>query len=435
MKFSQYNIVFENHSKEYILFNSLTGNIFQITSMVAKAIESNEISNLPTELISPFIQAGILIDDDKDEHKIVSYFFNKSKFNSIVLSATILLTLACNFRCKYCYEGAGEISKDFMDEAMADSIIEFLKKRAQKMNVKYIYIMLFGGEPLLNFKIGLYIVESLRDFCQSNGMIFSCGIITNGFLLSKSILDKLESNYCKMIQITVDGPFEVHNARRPLKDGGGTYTRILQNLILLENYKDSMQTIIRINVDKTNKSGVSRLLQDLKAAGIKNACIDFGIIRESDNACEDYTMRCFSEEELTTILPSLWEEAAISKLANRPIPSRRWTYCGLYNDNAFTISPMGEVYKCWEMVGDLRHRIGKLDKDGSMIDIPTAFFDWMAIDPVNENQCGMCKYLPVCGGGCRMISYRKYNNYHAAGCAKIKGLIERQCLNYIQTKL
>lgn len=78
MKFSQYNIVFENHSKEYILFNSLTGNIFQITDMVAKAIESNEISNLPTELISPFIQAGILIDDDKDEHKIVSYFLIKA---------------------------------------------------------------------------------------------------------------------------------------------------------------------------------------------------------------------------------------------------------------------------------------------------------------------------------------------------------------------
>ena len=52
------------------------------------------------------------------------------------------------------------------------------------------------------------------------------------------------------LQITIDGIEEIHDKRRPLQNGKGTYKRIMDNLT---NLKDELIPVsLRINTDREN---------------------------------------------------------------------------------------------------------------------------------------------------------------------------------------
>ena len=43
--------------------------------------------------------------------------------------------------------------------------------------------------------------------------------------------------------------------------------------------------------------------------------------------------------------------------------------------------------------------------------------------------------LPVCGGGCGSVSYNQSKTYHAPGCFKTKGVVEKQILHFVNEKI
>lgn len=88
-------------------------------------------------------------------------------------------------------------------------------------------VFIFGGEPLVNIIQGFYILENLKKYCDSHGISLFCGIITNGSLITSEIIDKLLYYNCTMVQITLDGTKDVHDARRPYKNGKGSFDDII----------------------------------------------------------------------------------------------------------------------------------------------------------------------------------------------------------------
>ena len=412
----------------------ITGHVFTISEQTQDAIRRQNIALLDNHLQEIFLKCGVLLDDDVDESNIISYYFNKSKFSSSTTAVTILLTWACNFRCVYCYEGAGEINNSVMTKSVADSVIRFVINQSNRQNSRYINVMLFGGEPLLNIDIGFYILEKLKDYCDERGKILSCAMVTNGSLLSTEILNKLVKFGCNMIQITLDGPPEIHNKRRISKSGTPTFDCVINAIKLLEKYDSKIRSVIRINIDKENFKEIPKLLSYIKEIGIQSSKVDFGVVRSSTKACKSYESHCFEDSEVGGMLAQLWNEAEKMGFSTKPVPSRKWNYCGLYNDYNFTISPLGELYKCWELVGDSRHKCGNIDVNGEVRNLSSAFFDWMAIDPTKEEVCRNCVYLPVCGGGCKIISVNNGGTYNAPGCARVKGVVEEACVNYLEKR-
>ena len=148
-----------------------------------------------------------------------------------------------------------------------------------------------------------------------------------------------------------------------------------------------------------------------------------------------FRSNCLPEEYLPDILNELWKYSEANMFSKYPQPMRKWTYCGLFDEYSFTFSPLGELYKCWEMVGDNKHKMGYIKDDGTLTDVTFAYYDWLSIDPLKEPDCSDCKYLPICGGGCRMLSYRQTGTYHAAGCEKVKGVIEKQIEVYVRRQV
>lgn len=416
-----------------ILF--LWGSTFVISPSVKQAIESSNPTLLTEEENRLFIKYNALIPDEYNESCIYNHFYNKSRYGKKCLTATVLLTWSCNFRCIYCYEGAGELRCENMTKNRAGAIANFLIKCSEEQRGELIHVVLFGGEPLLNIDVGFHMLGILKEYCLTSHKELQCSLVTNGSLLTEEIVSGLLNYNCKFVQITLDGPEYIHNCRRVAKDGSGTFQKVLHGITIMEEFCSQIHTYIRINVDKNNVDSIPMLLDTLKDLGISHSQVDFGITRDSTSACSSYKSNCLPEEYLPDILNELWKYSEANMFSKYPQPMRKWTYCGLFDEYSFTFSPLGELYKCWEMVGDNKHKMGYIKDDGTLTDVTFAYYDWLSIDPLKEPDCSDCKYLPICGGGCRMLSYRQTGTYHAAGCEKVKGVIEKQIEVYVRRQV
>lgn len=352
MKFSKYNIIHTTENQEHILFNSLWGSTFVISPSVKQAIESSNPTLLTEEENRLFIKYNALIPDEYNESCIYNHFYNKSRYGKKCLTATVLLTWSCNFRCIYCYEGAGELRCENMTKNRAGAIANFLIKCSEEQRGELIHVVLFGGEPLLNIDVGFHMLGILKEYCLTSHKELQCSLVTNGSLLTEEIVSGLLNYNCKFVQITLDGPEYIHNCRRVAKDGSGTFQKVLHGITIMEEFCSQIHTYIRINVDKNNVDSIPMLLDTLKDLGISHSQVDFGITRDSTSACSSYKSNCLPEEYLPDILNELWKYSEANMFSKYPQPMRKWTYCGLFDEYSFTFSPLGELYKCWEMVGD-----------------------------------------------------------------------------------
>lgn len=101
-------------------------------------------------------------------------------------------TNACNLRCKHCYQKA---EKSTSDELNTKEVMNIIDRMGE---IGITYVALSGGEPLMR-----------KDFfdaakrMEKNEIAFS--IATNGTLLTKENVKKLEEADCKYIQISLDG--------------------------------------------------------------------------------------------------------------------------------------------------------------------------------------------------------------------------------------
>jgi uncharacterized protein len=65
--------------------------------------------------------------------------------------------------------------------------------------------------------------------------------------------------------------------------------------------------------------------------------------------------------------------------------------------NELVVGAGGELYKCWESVGDPQEVIGHIS---SWRDPNDRILKWLTYDPFTDEECRSCPALPVCMGGC-----------------------------------
>lgn len=428
MKFSKYNLIMKNEYEDdtYLLLNTLTGATFKIDTIMKEKIESKNVNELTKDNLTIYKNKGIVIDETFCEERYFDYFYNKNKFNNKVLNLTILLTNACNLRCIYCFQGAGEIQNTSLNDETRENIYKFIKNQSIERDSKYVSIVLFGGEPLLNFKANIDWLNKIKRFCEENDKILITSMITNGTLITDEILDELKEFNCDYIQITLDGVKKIHDQRRVSKNGKGSFDDVIRGIKTIYNRKDFLKPTIRINIDRDNINYTNDLIEYLSKENLTECGIDFGIVKGGTEACAAYSGHCFLDDEVGDILEELWNKSVECGFSINIQPSPKTLFCGLYGDSSFTIDANGDLYKCWEHVGDRRHLMGRVDSNGNMSEVSFAFFDWMSRNPLETEECKECEYLPACGGGCGSISYERYGSYHSKGCFKIKGIIEKK---------
>lgn len=253
LKESAYNFIYDDLGKDQIVFyNSRTGALAVVHEDQYKQYKGfqekgKEIED--AEFLKNLLKCGYLLPAEVDEKFLIKTNMMQGRYNKNLLSLTIAPTMACNFRCIYCFE-KGHYGNSLMDGETQIALMNFIKSHLD--GVKNINVTWFGGEPLL----GMSVIESLSEqiiaLCEEKELQYQAGIITNGYLLTPENAEKLKKYNVRYAQVTVDGPKEIHNERRPTVNGQGTYDVIMNNL----------KSILKIN-DLRLADGLEMLRQGL----------------------------------------------------------------------------------------------------------------------------------------------------------------------------
>lgn len=139
-----------------------------------------------------------------------------------------VVTLRCDHSCPYCQVSRQSEDRSSFDmtKEMADKSLDFVFKSPSPA----IKIEFQGGEPLLNFELIKYIVESAEERNKTAGRNLAFVIATTLSLVTVEILD-----FCKLHKIqlstSLDGPEPLHNSNRP-RPGKDSYQRFIAGLEL-----------------------------------------------------------------------------------------------------------------------------------------------------------------------------------------------------------
>ena len=400
---SRFNHMQRLHDGNYLAFNAATGAVGLMTSENFAVYEQlcGKLSNgrpmaLTDEeqvLLGQLSYGGFVKDDGVSECEDLKFRYRDSRYETTSLGLVIAPTMACNMACEYCFESnkAGRMSAK-----VVEGLIGFVERRAPKL-VDF-QVTWYGGEPLLALDIIEDLTTAFVDLQKEHGFSYGAGgIMTNGYLLTRENVDRIKNLRVGEVQVTIDGPARIHNRKRPLKNGKDSFDIIMANL----SYAcTQFPIVIRINVDKSFTPGIiNELLVELDAAGLKNrAGIYFGHLEPSTVACANiaescYETKAYSQTELAYYRLLLDEGFTIEKL-----PQPILTYCLAQRRNSFLIDPDGDLYRCFNYVGDKSKVTGNVLQD---VDYKSAeFLRLFNFDPFEQDSCRDCGILPLCMGGC-----------------------------------
>lgn len=118
------------------------------------------------------------------------------------IDITIKPTMACNMRCKHCFNGDNYILAEKLDVRKA---CLFMEKACQEY--KKVKVTFHGGEPTL---VGIEFYKTFysrqRELQRQYNTQINNLIVTNGLLLTDEFID-LFNEYDVLINLSFDGPF------------------------------------------------------------------------------------------------------------------------------------------------------------------------------------------------------------------------------------
>lgn len=365
VKPSRYNLVVDTQENGTILlFNTYSTalcllNIEQQKFLKAAQYATEELPATDQKAIDQLTQMGFIVNEDTDELARIELHQNIARYGNRNLFLTIGPTLNCNMRCPYCFEAERHQA---MTPETADKLIHFLKDYILTKKIESVSVTWYGGEPLLEMGRIEQISTELIPFCEERNILYSANIITNGYCLSQDNARMLRSMKVTYAQITIDGLEEIHNARRKLKNGSGSFWAIVKNI---EAVKDILQVVIRVNVDRENMQGIDALtdffIHDMQWG--RNPSFYLAPIDKATEACKVDLGTCLSPQEFTSLYQRILTkmlENGITEAPQRNYPSYRATGCASICQNNFVIDANGYFYTCWNCFGDASKSIGSL---------------------------------------------------------------------------
>ncbi|WP_369345668.1 radical SAM protein [Caldalkalibacillus mannanilyticus] len=258
---SRYTFSAKLLDKGRILYNSYTGAISlaspeeeeKVQFILAAGIDHDGRCDLAKDMC----ESGFLVPSGTKEFERAEELHQALKAEKS--SHLVLLTTeACNFRCSYCYQ-------TFAQGMMTEETIQGLKAHVAQsvQHLEHLSISWFGGEPLLAYESIIELSDSFLKSCAENHVSYSADMSTNGYFLTKERCKELLKRNVRRYMITLDGVGEVHDRRRTLVGGSGTYEKIIHQLKEIQELDDSFVIDLRVNFDEENVEDIPELLRTL----------------------------------------------------------------------------------------------------------------------------------------------------------------------------
>ena len=402
-KYSQFNIeVDTKENGDKYIFNTYTCKGLWIDKEDQKLIiDKSDID--PLDISQDIVENGIVIDNTLDELQRIKDHYTNISTRDDILMFTIIPSMACNYRCKYCFEGDRTHNKQVMSEETIEATAKFIADRYNELpNVKVVQIKWFGGEPLLH----LDIIEKIYSELDKYNIPTEYWMFSNGRLLTPAYAERLskyrQSNH--KITITIDG---LPDTNAKVKDCSINDLDIVLNNI--KNVQAKLNIVLKINVSNSNKHEIMQIIELLNNIKLfipvklertygSDDSIEYNEIHKIINETEQYVKD---------------RHYNINILKNSEV-----RICEGNLKNHYTIAPDGALYRCENTTNVEEYQCGSIFTGFKETEISHYFTDFNL-----EEKCINCKYLPMCYGSCRYSRLTKSDRFV---CEKFLERKERQ---------
>ena len=340
-----------------------------------------------------------------------SYFFSKIKLigfqKSFSLSYEVGVvpppkfviwdcTRRCNLNCEHC--GA---KKEKYSTELPTQQVKNLVQRLADYKVKYFVVT--GGEPLLRQDL-----FEIFSFAKENGL--KTGLATNGFFVNENN-SKIIAKIFDSIQVSLDGPQEVHNKIRVNKEA---FQKVINAINLLRKTKCKQITVSSV-ITPSNIKDLEKLGEIVKKLGVDIwkivSVMPIGRVEQNDNLY-------LSQQEFLKLLNFIKENKNKLKIEF----GENLGYLGNYDKevrNEPFFCPVGFLACCVGVNGDVRGCPEQPDvqyfKEGNILDKDfseiwkSGFKKYRDKEFLQDETCSKCKFKNDCNGGCWVMKLKNIN--------------------------
>lgn len=403
---SKFALFVKKDNGNYVVYSSMSGAVIVFNQelyvkMLEDVIKKDIFEYQDNDFFNLMLDKKIFIDDYVNEDLMVRGMYEEQIVRSHSLELMLIVTRQCNFRCIYC--GQPHLDEK-MNEAIYDSILNFIKEQILKHGYTNVYVTFFGGEPLIEFNNICSFLQKLRktisDMNKSGTRItFEAGMSTNGYLLTPKRFEQLTDLNCNFYQISIDGMPNTHDNLRPLVSGKPTWQRIIDNMNYMVSTDKHFTVLLRTNF---NADVAESLVDFYKYVGDeindKRIHIYYETIKNQGNEKTPDTICGIEELVLDIDIAQIIRENSLTcvNATNKLLPCSKVCYAS--KPNFFVIDEKTQILKCSFALDDPNNVIGVLDKEGKYNPNKYNYYNWVYRDYLTSEKCKSCKALPLCFG-------------------------------------
>ncbi len=406
---------------EYIgIFNALNLGTIVASSEVANFLKSkvifeeDEIRNLTPHipsLIKELKKHRMLVpinDSELNDYCFVQQHLSRHTSIKILY---LLLTDACNLSCRYCYfEEAIPVQHKFskMSKEVAKRGVDLFGRIVNQdiernQDSEEFQIILYGGEPFLNWETMKWILEYIHDLRCKRKLPekISVTINTNATLITKEIATSLRQFPFITLAVSIDGPKDIHDLYRIDRAGHPTFDQTHQGIRILQetgiNFGVSC-TLGEHNVDRAEEILV--WLQNTYNV----SSLGFNILIGTANLAIK-NQQLYAERVTNKIIScfliarerGIYEDRIMRKVRSFVDGHVYFYDCGGCGQQ-IVISPDGQIGVCQAYYGTKKYFTKFTDNFNP--ETHPYWAEWRMRSPLNISQCMDCIALANCGGGC-----------------------------------
>lgn len=440
LKLGRYNflIAVEGGSENWLIYNALTDLGILVDTQTARSVSSalkrgcrtkplwryersseaesrleTIVDELDLKTVLALKKLAVLVNPGKE--KIFVDDMIEGFLHPHCLKLSVAYSARCQMACRYCFQSGRDTSLRH-DLSLVEKTLEWAEKHIHEHKLSALHVGLFGGEPLVDSDLGLAYAQGFKRLAERLSIPLEISLTTNGLNLNMDILRSLLECGLKYVRVTLDGPPEVHDLRRPTISGAGTFERILSNLKQATTM-DGFGIGVAVNVDATTAKSIDALLDILTAAELEN---DVEIILEPllPHISSRHSLSYRPEQVLASIA-DVFLRVVERKFATPLLPGLCGS-CNVTQANSYVVDWNGDLFRCSFTMLEAPMSCGSIRSDLSEVNLRTAADADQKYAGAAEVLKGclekQCPYLPLCGGGCRFQAWLQKGDWAAQNC-------------------
>lgn len=257
----------------------------------------------------------------------------------------LIINNICNLQCIYCYASAGEQRPQIMPFEIACAAVDKVTADTKELGFSSFEVNVIGGEPTNSSRLLENIVRYTRKKAKDYELTARIGIVSNG-IFDSTVCQFISANL-DYITFSLDGPAEIHDRQRPMRNGKGSFKIAFNNAKSL--YDSGMTVGLRCTVSNLSVLRLSEIIEFFHGHFPK-AAIGIEPLQEcgrckTSGALSPDPME-YAKSLISTLVVAKSKDIRIkTSILKFVCETNEVSFCGVNGQN-FAINPEGFVTAC-----------------------------------------------------------------------------------------